>query len=300
MDHDQNFKNLIIDYPLQALSLFAEHEAQELGTAVRITPIREEQLKARLGDRYRRLDIPLLVEWPDGKRGGIIFALEEESNTSRFSIHRLAHYCLDLAEMYETDRIVPVVIFLRKGKYPAQLSLGGQWSEYLKFHFIACTLKQLQAKQYYHSDNIVARLNLPNMKYAQEDKVEVFAQAVQGLFELEQDVNKQMKYIDFIDIYADLDKNEQRMYQQQYSEEAKKMIGIVERSRKEGKREGKREGKLEGFLEAEGLVLLRLLQNKFGELSENTRKQIEAADSDTLLQWLDRVLTANSVSEVVH
>jgi hypothetical protein len=30
--------------------------------------MRGEQLKERLGERCRELDVPLLVEWPDGRR----------------------------------------------------------------------------------------------------------------------------------------------------------------------------------------------------------------------------------------
>jgi hypothetical protein len=59
MDHDQNFKNLVLDYPRQALAFFAVSEAQHLTPEVRITPVREEQLKERLGERFRELDIPL-------------------------------------------------------------------------------------------------------------------------------------------------------------------------------------------------------------------------------------------------
>ena len=66
MSHDQNFKNLILDYPAQALAFFAADEAAAIGTDARITPIRQEQLQERLGERFRELDAPLLVEWPDG------------------------------------------------------------------------------------------------------------------------------------------------------------------------------------------------------------------------------------------
>ena len=62
---------------------------------MRITPIRQEQLKKRLGDRFRELDVPLLVEWPDGRREALLFVLEEETDPKRFSIQRLAHYCLE-------------------------------------------------------------------------------------------------------------------------------------------------------------------------------------------------------------
>ena len=124
MDHDQNFKNLILDYPLQALQLFAAPEAQTLLARqhIKITPIRQEQAKHRLKDHFRATDVPLLVDWPDGQKEAIVFALEEESQSPRFSIHRLARYCLDLAELYNTQRVVPVVIFL--GKHSRQQQLG--------------------------------------------------------------------------------------------------------------------------------------------------------------------------------
>ncbi len=60
MSHDQSFKNLILDYPRQALAFFAEAEALDLPREVRITPIRQEQLQERLGERFRELDVPLI------------------------------------------------------------------------------------------------------------------------------------------------------------------------------------------------------------------------------------------------
>ena len=61
--HDQNFKNLILDYPREALAFFAQQETGDDLTQARIIPIRQEQLKDRLGDRFRELDKPLsLVE----------------------------------------------------------------------------------------------------------------------------------------------------------------------------------------------------------------------------------------------
>jgi len=92
MDHDQNFKNLVLDYPRAALAFCAEAEAQSITPDVRITPVREEQLKERLGERFRELDIPLLVEWPHGRRAALVFVIEEETDPARFSVVRLAHY----------------------------------------------------------------------------------------------------------------------------------------------------------------------------------------------------------------
>jgi len=76
MSHDQNFKNLIVDYPHQAIHFFAAVESQAVDAGARILPIREEQLKERLGERFRELDVPLLVEWPDGRRAALLFVFE--------------------------------------------------------------------------------------------------------------------------------------------------------------------------------------------------------------------------------
>ena len=84
VSHDQNFKNLIVDYPEQSLAFLAPDEAPKAEDAVRIVPVREEQLKSDLTERYRRLDVPLLVEWKDGRREAILFAVEEETDPRRF------------------------------------------------------------------------------------------------------------------------------------------------------------------------------------------------------------------------
>ena len=285
MSHDQNFKNLILDYPRQALSLFAAAEAELVDERAQITPIRQEQMQERLGERFRELDVPLLVEWPDGRREALLFVLEEESDAGRFSIHRLVHYCADLAEMYKTTRVVPVVIFLRgRGGAAQSLRLGSERHTFLAFDYIACDLAALPYEQYRDSTNIVARLNLPNMRYPAESKVEVYAQAVRGLSDLESDQEKQAKYLDFIDIYARLDDNEQARYRREYPQEADLMSNFADRFIEKG----------------EARVLTRLLQMKFGELPEDTLHRIEAADEGTLLRWSERVLTATRLDEVLH
>jgi len=53
------FKNLILNYPIQALQLFTQPEADALGPGFSITPIRQEQLKRKLRDLFRELDVPL-------------------------------------------------------------------------------------------------------------------------------------------------------------------------------------------------------------------------------------------------
>ena len=65
-----------------------------------------------------------------------------------------------------------------------------------------------------------------------------------------------------------------------------------------GKQEGMQEGMQVGEKKGEFKVLQRQLENRFGKLPAQYRKRLEAADSETLLRWSERVLTAQSIEEV--
>jgi hypothetical protein len=232
--------------------------------------------------------VPLKVEWPDGRRAGVLFVVEEETEPRRFSVHRLAHYCLDLAELLKTTQVVPVVVFLRRGEFPHELHLGDGEDRYLSFRFIHCELALLPAERYFDSHNIVARINLPNMRHPQELRVEVYARAMEGLAALEPDWNKQRKYVDFIDAYADLHEDEMARYRAEYIDNTgDNTMGLVATLLEEGRQKG------------EATLLLRLMERRFGPLAEALRERIRAADAETLLQWSDRILTAAAPEDVV-
>ncbi|MDO4684062.1 MAG: hypothetical protein Q4B17_14945, partial [Lautropia sp.] len=182
--HDQDFKNLILDYPLAALAFFVPEEARRLGPEVRIIPVRQEQLKDRLSDRFFELDVPLLARWPNGEQAELLFVLEEETDPRRFSIHRLGVYCLQLAQHFKTNRVVPVVIFLKSSTRPrrlrgrlaardspavqapgAHLQLGGAHRPVMDFQPFIVRLDDLPAAQHLDSPNIVARITLPCMRH---------------------------------------------------------------------------------------------------------------------------------------
>ena len=322
VSHDQNFRNLIVDYPREALAFFAAEEAPRPEDDVRIVPVRQEQLKERLGDRYRALDAPLLVDWADGRRDAVVFALEEESDWRRFSPHRLARYCLDLAEMFDTDRVVPVAIFLRAAdRAPASLVLGTGRRHYLVFDYLACKLAEMPAGRWLDSDNLVARVNLPNMRSPARDRVDVYARAVHGLLTLETDGARQAKYMEFIDIYAGLTDNEFRRYRRQHPQESSIVTGLIQRARNEGIEQGRVEstgliqraraegiergmergierGMRQGRAEGRRAVLERLLRQRFGGLSPEAAERLRRAPETELETWADNLLDAGRLDEV--
>jgi NhaP-type Na+/H+ or K+/H+ antiporter len=62
--------------------------------------------------------------------------------------------------------------------------------------------------------------------------------------------------------------------------------------------DGLNRNKLRGI--GKGLVLLSLIEDKFGPPSESTRQRIAAADAETLLRWSRRILTADDLDTVLH
>ncbi len=291
ISHDQNFKNLILDYPRDALSFFASPEAPTPEDSVQITPIRQELLQERFGAHYRELDVPLKVEWQDGLHETILFILEEETDWHRFSLHRLGSYCFELADLCKSDCVVPVVIFLREAdSVPASLSLGPKHRPYVTLNYLACKLKAIPYESWQYSDNLVARLNLPNMHIPAGHEVNVYHQAIQGLKKLEPDRDKQAKYVDFIDIYARLTDNQLQQWQQQYPEESTTMTGFAQRYRDEGR--------VEGRVEGERRVLERQLQRRFGALSAKNTERLTEASMEDLETWAENVLDAKTLDDV--
>lgn len=66
----------------------------------------------------------------------------------------------------------------------------------------------------------------------------------------------------------------------------------------EGRQEGRQEGQREGVQQGAARMLLQQLEAKFGELTAEQRHRVETADAETLLEWSQRLLTAQSLEEV--
>ncbi|MGB4333623.1 MAG: transposase [Chromatiaceae bacterium] len=135
----------------------------------------------------------------------------------------------------------------------------------------------------------------------------VYAQAIRGLVTLEPSPEKRLKYVDFIDIYADLDDNDRQLYTKLYPQEVTTMAGFAQRftdkgreiGHEEGHKEGHREGRKEGLQLGEARILNALLRLRFGDLPVAVHQRIETADADTLLRWSERVLTAATLDEIL-
>jgi hypothetical protein len=80
-----------------------------------------------------------------------------------------------------------------------------------------------------------------------------------------------------------------------------RLLGLKEGRKKgieEGVQKGLQKGIQKGRQEGEAAVLLRQLERKFGRVDSKTRKRVQSADAERLLDWSERVLTADRLEDV--
>jgi hypothetical protein len=83
---------------------------------------------------------------------------------------------------------------------------------------------------------------------------------------------------------------------QQHSDGDAIMQTFIERYIEQGKQLGLERGRHEG----QAVILLRLIDRKFGTPSESVQRLIASADEETLLRWSDRIFTAESIDALLH
>jgi hypothetical protein len=72
---------------------------------------------------------------------------------------------------------------------------------------------------------------------------------------------------------------------------------LIERGREEGLQQGREQGLEQGLTDARA-VLEKMLQLKFAGLDDSTIAKLRGASSEQVRRWSDRVLTADTLSDV--
>ena len=309
ISHDQYFKSLITQYPRQALALFDPARFASLDDSVVITPLRQELPPDRLGERFFELDIPLEVRWPDGSRETMVILIEHQTIPSRFRIKKLLTYYVNLSEVLHTDIITPIVIFLRDGRdIPVRLDMGPLDRRHAFFDYIPVILPRWRAIEHLGTDNVVEQVLLTTMSRKDQDKVFILGQAIKALLRLEKNI--QLNFERFIRTYAPLDAEEERRYNEIYSDEVAHMMSVREevissvreeleaRGRLIGREEGIQIGEKLGAVNGQRQTLARQLARRFGPLDPATERRLAEAGAEQLDYWTDAILTAGSLEEV--
>ena len=156
-----------------------------------------------------------------------------------------------------------------------------------------------------YSDETLAALNSPVAELFRIEKSRGWGQIRDSLHRLQQSLppadSLRMAFLSWLlkVILPRFGVSEEKVSEISSLEELDTMLAeSIDRWNRELREKGRREGRQEGRQEGEALVVLRLLRLKFGPLAPEIEARVHSADADRLLEWSDRILTAESLEDV--
>ena len=129
------------------------------------------------------------------------------------------------------------------------------------------------------------------MHYQKHERLPIYFAAQLGLLTIESNPNKQRKYIDFIDFYANLSEEEMTEFRTNYLNKAGEMMGLAQILKQEGLEEGRQE-------EASKLFLL-LLKSKFGSINQQLQDKVRTANAELIESWTKQIFDATTAEELL-
>lgn len=113
------------------------------------------------------------------------------------------------------------------------------------------------------------------------------------------ELERQLKYIDFTDIYSVLDEmNNASTGTVSPAQEEQGTTRLTERLLEQGKQQGLHQGKHQGMQQGEVTVLSRLLVRRFGTLTPEIEQRLQQADTKELERWAENILDAETLDDI--
>ncbi|GAB6059425.1 DUF4351 domain-containing protein [Desulfonatronum parangueonense] len=294
--HDHNFKNVFLDFPRESLELFYPQALELYGELREIIFVRQEPRKHHLADPGLALDMPILFRFARGSL--LLWLVEFQEDKGKFSIYKLLRYATDLMEAHPDAVVIPTVLFTDRKAWrkdvPRKLESRLGTATFLHFEYVHLKLFALQAKDYYNVNNPVAKILMPKMQYPQSERLEVLRHAYLGLYQLASRAHFE-KYVDFIDVYADVQPEEQKALYDDIIEH-KETAMLAQYIKNLGRDEGRDEGEVLG----RQAVIQRQLTKRFGQntLDSQFQDRLHKATPEQLDLWAEKLLDAKSIDEV--
>ncbi len=288
--HDQNIKNLFLDFPGEALEFILPTAIEELGPIRNISFERQETQKFKLSDAGLVLDMPILFSFE--KEQLLLWLTEFQEEKKDFSIYLLSHYTIEMMQANPKATVVPTVLFTDRKKWRKdvmrELDSSFLGKVFMHFEYKFVKLFDYNARDYFNSRNPLVRILLPKMNYRPEERFEVVMRAYAGLFQL---ASRGVfnKYADFIDIYAGVSEEERKTIYDDMTQH-KETVMLAEYIKDKGRQEGI-------IINAREL-LIDALELRFGNVKQPIKEKINDINDPAILKSLFRnAIQIKSINE---
>lgn len=304
--HDDLFKELLRHFFADLLELVVPEIAEVLEPD-RAEFLDPEVFAAPPESTRRQADVAARVPTRGGAPEMILVHVEVESEARRDMELRMLEYAVMLRGRYRTV-VLPIVVYLTGGPREglttraAAETFGGM--TVLRVSYVALSLSRSRAEDYLARPQSLAWA-LAALMSTDLQPAEHRAACLKAIAGAELTDHQEFLLYNCVRSYLELDEEQQRRYDEMIAREdmsdvAKMEMTWAERTVLKGREEGRMEGRVEGRVEGERRILQRVLEARFGPLSDRIRRRVEALDStDEIERLVDRALEAGSLDELM-
>ena len=264
---------------------------------------------AEIGRRYA--DKLVKVWLKTGELAWVLIHIEVQASRETNFSERIYVYRHRIWEKHKVDVASLVILCDDEQNYRPNKYKKGIWGCELNFTFPIVKLldfaenwAKLESNNNPFAIVVMAQLKAKEIKDGQERKYWKF-RLTRMLYERgyeKQDIIELYCFIDWLLVLPeDLEEEFVRELCAFEKEKTMQYVSSIERlGFKKGKQQGMQQGLQHGMQQGESTMLFRLLERKFGQVSEEVKQKIEAADSGTLLEWGEKILSASTIDDVFH
>lgn len=254
-----------------------------------------------------RLVDKLIKVWRlDNKEWWLLCHLEIQGQAQSEFSKRMYIYQYRLFDKYDIPIISMAILTDNNTSWRPHSYCYDHWGCSLQFKFIMIKLMDYsnQNKELMQSTNpfamvILAQLAMLKSKKNLQNRFIAKLRLSRMLYSKGWDKTNIINLYRFIDSIMVLPETLEIEYKQEIAHfEKEKQMAYLCPSEQLSMREGMQQGMRLGKLEGERTALLRVMQKKFGAIPMTIRQLIEEANADTLLEWLDTAIFANSLDEI--
>ncbi|HLK61227.1 MAG TPA: DUF4351 domain-containing protein [Chthonomonadaceae bacterium] len=294
MDHDSAFKQLLTTFFAEFVELFLLDVAEYLDPQG--FEFQSQEVITNIQAREKHI-VDLLVKARFRGQATFFLVHVENQATSKSNFpKRMFAYFARLHEKHDLP-IYPVVIFsfdkpLRQKPHRYEVAFPDK--TVLQFDYMVIQLNRLPWRDFMNKVNPVAAALMAKMRIEPHDRPKVLNQVSRMLATLKLDPARAELIWTFAESYLKLTAEETKQYQREFArlapEEQETVMQLMSSFRREGIQIGQHQGKES--------VIVRLMSRRFGVISPEITKRLDALSSDQLDELTDNLLDFTSIADV--
>ena len=291
INHDQLFKELLTTFFVEFIELFFP-EVLEYLDLDSITFVDKEIFTDLTKGKKKILDVIVLTKFQGQDYSFLVHIENQSSNQTDFNQRMFRYFC-SLFLKYNRP-IYPIAVF--SYDFPKRLekdnfTLDFPHHKVLDFNYKVVQLNQLNWRDFLTQKNPVAAALMAKMNIAKSDRPKVKAECLRLMVTLKLNPAKSQLISGFIDTYLRLNPTEKQIFQAQLNKmelEQREQIMQITTSWKE-----------EGIKQGQVATILRLLNHKFGKISEQITTKIESLETTQLDSLTEELLNFQTIDDLI-